>query len=62
MLLIYIIRTVIFITFLLLVVGEIAAFVWAIRFNTNYERRHKELEVRVEALERRSQLSGERDA
>lgn len=55
MLIIIIIRTTIFITFLLLLVEGVAAVVWAIRFAARYERRHKELEARVEVLEHRSE-------
>jgi hypothetical protein len=53
MLIIIIIRVIIFVTFLLLVGEGIAAIIWATRFAARYERRHKELEVRIDVLERR---------
>lgn len=57
MLIIIIIRITIFVTFLLLTGEGIAAVIWATRFAARYERRHKELETRIEALEHR--LPGE---
>lgn len=56
MLIIIIIRVAILVTFILLVIGVPAFFVWAIRFAVRYERRHRELEVRIEALERRGSV------
>lgn len=58
MLIILIIRITIFVTFLLLVGEGVAAVIWARRFAVRYERRHKELEIRIDALERRP-LRGE---
>lgn len=51
MLIILIIRIIIFVTFLLLLIEGVAAFYWAMRFAARYERRHKELEVRLDKLE-----------
>lgn len=53
---ILIVRTVIFVTFLLLVIEGVVALAWAKRFTSLYVRAHKELEVRVETLERRTHL------
>lgn len=53
MLIIIIIRTAILVTCALLIIGEPAAFIWLIRFNARYERRHKELEADIDALKSR---------
>lgn len=56
MLIILLIRAAIWLTFILLIAEGIAAIIWATRFSQNYVRKHRELEVRVEALERRLSL------
>jgi hypothetical protein len=50
---IFIIRIVIFVTFLLLLVESVGIMFWARHAWKRYLVAHKELEVRVEALERR---------
>jgi hypothetical protein len=47
------VRIAIWLTFLLLIAGEIAGTIWAVRFAVTYERRHQELNRRVEVNERR---------
>jgi hypothetical protein len=59
MTIIVLVRLAIWLTFLLLVVEGIAAIVWATRFSKNYVLKHRELEVRVEGLERRMRLPEE---
>lgn len=57
MLIVILVRVAIWLTFLLLTAEGIAAIVWARRFSRNYVIRHKELEVRIDSLERRMQLT-----
>lgn len=57
MLVTLLIRIAVWLTFLLLIAGEIAAIVMARRFVHTYVRKHRALEVRVESIERRLQIS-----
>lgn len=50
---IILVRIVIWLTFFLLIVGEVAAIIWARKFYLYYVRKHRELEERVEAVEHR---------
>lgn len=52
MLIILIIRITIFVTFLLLVIKGVVDVLWMRYFAARYERRHRELEIRIDALER----------
>ena len=50
---IFFIRLIILITFLLILIWDVTAIVFIRRFYARYVVRHRELEVRVEATERR---------
>jgi hypothetical protein len=52
MLVVYIIRTVIWLTFLYLIVGSIVLIFWLRRFYRLYVRKHIELEVEVAGLKK----------
>ena len=56
MLIVEIIRWIIFLSFLLLIVEGVVGVIVIRRFFSRYERRHTELEVRLEAVERRLAL------
>lgn len=47
------VRAAVWLTFLLLIVGEVLAIILARRFLRLYTRKHRDLEVRVQAIERR---------
>lgn len=49
------VRIAIWLTFFALIAGEVTAIIWARRFSANYVRKHRALEVQVNALERRLQ-------
>lgn len=53
MLIIFLIRLVIWLTFLYLVIGSIVSIIVAKKFYTRYVRKHLEIEARLEILEKR---------
>ena len=50
---IFFIRLIILITFLLILAWDVAAIIFIRRFYARYVTKHRELEVRIEATERR---------